>query len=143
VVSFDGSTGIVLANRNDLQTPSISVYVVGSVNNTIASGVFLADLRDPFGFALGVSDITPGRARWYTGTPADSMEPVAADLASGVPYLVAGTFTGDTKQTFLNGVQVGTASGMSLNYATWSALAVGCRGIYPISVTRKLATRQI
>lgn len=131
VVSLDGSAGIVLANRDDLQTPAVSVYVVASVDNTLTSGVLLADLRDPFGFALGLSDTTAGRARWYTGVPADSLEPAAADLGYGTPFLLAGTFVGDAKRMYLDGVQVGTASGKSLNYATWSALAVGCQGIYP------------
>lgn len=130
-IYFDGNAGMVLANRDDLQTPSISVYVVGSADTSMASGVFLADLRDPFGFAVGVSDTVPGRARWYTGAPGDNLEPAAADLLSGVPYLVEGTFTGDTKKMFLNGEPVGSTTGKSLNYATWSALAVGCQGVYP------------
>lgn len=130
-VHFDGTTAVVLTNRDDLQIPSLSVYVVASVDNTVTSGIFIADMRDPYGFALGVSDSTAGRARWYTGAPADNMQPAAADLANGMPYLVEGTFAGGAKKLFLNGVQAGSATGKSLSFATWSALAVGCQGVYP------------
>ncbi|MCL5097329.1 MAG: hypothetical protein M1608_07345 [Candidatus Omnitrophica bacterium] len=130
-IAFDGASAIVLTNRDDLQKPAISVYVVGSVDNTYTVGIFLADMRDPFGFALGISDTTAGRARWYTGYPGDNMEPAAADLGFYVPNLIEGSFQDGRKQMFLNGVQIGDSSGISLNYATFSALAVGAQGTYP------------
>ncbi|MCL5096859.1 MAG: hypothetical protein M1608_04910, partial [Candidatus Omnitrophica bacterium] len=133
VIAFDGQSAIVLTNRSDLQKPAISVYVVGSVDNTYTVGIFLADMRDPFGFALGISDTTSGRARWYTGYPGDNMEPAAGDLGFYVPALIEGTFQNGRKQMFLNGAMIGDSSGITLNYATFSALAVGAQGVYPAS----------
>jgi hypothetical protein len=132
VIYFDGTAALVLSNRDDLQVPSISVYVVASVDATVSSGTFLADLRDPYGFSLGVNDTAAGRARWFTGTPNDNMSPTSAALDNGVPYLIEGTFTSaGAKKMFLNGTQVASATGKSMNFATWSALAVGAQGIYP------------
>lgn len=132
-IRFDGTTALVLSNRDDLQIPTISVYVVASVDNSIASGTFIADRRggDQFGFALGISDTVAGRARWYTGAPGDNMSPATADLVNGTPYLIVGTFTGNTKKMYVGGTQVGAATGKSLNFATWSVLAVGAEGVYP------------
>src|SRR5207244_2685763 len=66
VVRLDGSSGLALDNVYDLDTPTLSIYVVASVDNTLAGGTFLANLRQPFGFALGISDATPGRVTFYT-----------------------------------------------------------------------------
>ena len=130
-ISFDGTAALVLSNRDSLQIPAISVYVVASVDSSVSSGVFLADMRDPFGFALGINDTTPGQVRWYTGVPNDEMSPAAAALTSGTPYLIAGVFADGAKKLFINGTKVGDATGKSLNFATWSALAVGAQGVYP------------
>lgn len=128
VVRLDGSgSGFILDNVNDLDVPSVSIYVVGSVDNTKTGGTFISNLRQPFGFSLGLSESDAGRGRFYTGTPQNSLESAASDLPDQTPFLLAGTFddASTVKKLYLGGVEVASVNGVDLNSATENVLAVG------------------
>src|ERR1043165_4481102 len=48
VIRFSGNDGFDLLNDADLEAPDLSVYVVGSVNNTVASEIFVGHFKPTF-----------------------------------------------------------------------------------------------
>src|SRR6185295_2500422 len=49
VIRFNQGAGFELENPDDLARPEFSVYVVGSVDNTLASEIFISHFKPTFG----------------------------------------------------------------------------------------------
>lgn len=127
-IRFNGASGFNLDNDASLELTELSVFAVASVKNTVASEIFLAHFKPTFGWALGVSDSTAGRVKWFTAPP-QSMEPTAGSLDNNVPTLLTGTFGGGTKELFVNGSLADSLGGVSLDYGGGGgALTVGYLG---------------
>ncbi|MBI3850428.1 MAG: hypothetical protein HY298_09085 [Verrucomicrobia bacterium] len=116
VVRFDGTSGFILDNPADFNLNQFSVYVVGSVNNGVASSEFIANWA---GLAFGISDGVPGRVKFVTfdGTTVHSMEPVGASLGNHVPTQLTGTFDGN-KKLYVNGTLVGSETNLTVSYSS-------------------------
>jgi hypothetical protein len=111
VVHFNGGGGFELENPDDLARPEVSIYVVGSVNNAAASAIFIANFKPTVGYALGISDGTAGRVKWFTSTPPSSMEPAAGSLGNRVPVYLTSTFAnGGNKALYVNGKVAATVT---------------------------------
>jgi hypothetical protein len=115
VIRFNQGAGFELENPDDLARPEFSVYVVGSVDNTLASEIFISHFKPTFGWALGISDGTAGRVKWFTSPP-QSQEPSRASLGNNVPTFLTGTFGGGTKKLFVNGAEVGRVDNATVDY---------------------------
>ena len=128
VIRFNGASGFNLDNDADLELPELSVFAVASVNNTVASEIFIGHFKPTFGWALGISDSTAGRVKWFTAPP-QSMEPAAGSLGNNEPTLLTGTFGGGVKELFVNGALADSLAGVSLDYGGGGgALTVGYLG---------------
>ena len=86
----------------------------------------LGNYRDVAGWALGISDGTFDRVKWFTAPP-NSLEPAGATLTPGTPYLLTATYTsaGGIKSLYLGTNLVGSATGVPLVYAPDVQLTVG------------------
>ncbi len=128
VIRFNGAAGFDLDNDVDLELPNLSVFAVASVNNSVAAEIFIGHFKPTFGWALGISDSTPGRVKWFTAPP-QSMEPAAGSLDNHVPTLLTGTFGDGTKEFFVNGTLADSLGGATLDYGGGGgALTVGYLG---------------
>ena len=96
-VQFDGDDGLTLVDTNALDLASVSVYLVASNRNS-QSRVFLSNYNNVSGWALGISDGTANRVKWFTALPGDTLDngPAGADLALRRPYVFTATFDGAT-----------------------------------------------
>ena len=125
VIRFDGASGFVLDNPRDLDFQDYSISIVASVNNTVASEMFIANWP---GMGFGISDATPGTVKWVSYDPTDSMEPAGAALENQVPYVLTGTFqAGVVKKLYVNTIEVGSTPDLSISY-TDASLVVGMIG---------------
>ena len=127
VVQFDGaSTGFNLANATDMHLSDMTFYMVMSLSSDAISQVMLGNYRNVAGWALGISDSTFDRVKWFTAPP-NSLEPADATLTPGTPYLLTATYTsaGGIKRLYLGTNLVGSATGVPLVYASDVQLTVG------------------
>ncbi len=128
VIRFNGASGFDLDNDAELELPSLSVFAVASVDNSVAAEIFIGHFKPTFGWALGVSDSTPGRVKWFTAPP-QSLEPAAGSLGNHVPTQLTGTFGDGNKELFVNGTLADSLGGLSLDYGGGGgALTVGYLG---------------
>lgn len=107
VIRFDGASGLFLANPKDFDLSTVSIYIVGGVDSSVASQIFVAHWE---GWAFGISDGVPGRIKWVSNGPFDSFEPnPGGNLANNVPYRLTGTYAaGGEKKFYRDGSLVGS-----------------------------------
>ena len=123
-IIFNGQQGFSLANPTDLDLTNVSVYVVVSIDQDQQSKIFIATYAPVSGWALGISDSTPDRIKWFS--PGQSMEPVGADLVPNTPAIVTATYSNDTKSLYLNTTLMETDSGLPApSYANGHQITVG------------------
>ena len=139
VVRFDGASGFDLANGSGLALQNLTVYVVASVDNSLAGRIFLGNYTEVYGWCFGISDGTAGRVKWFTAidpNPApnwkgESLEPAGAGLGNRIPALVTVSHTSDgAKAMYVNGGAVGTSSSTPpIPYIGSEQVTVGCLDI--------------
>ena len=95
VIRFDGATtGFDLGDAAGLKLQNMSIYVVGSVDNSVAARIFLGNYRDTVGWSVGISDSTAGRIKWWTMSDSpSSLEPY--NFPNNSPVLITATITND------------------------------------------------
>ena len=110
--SLESDDGILLANPDDLFVDEFTIFaVIHNVDTARASQCIVANYADVGGFGLGISDGIPGRIKWFTANPPESLEPeTGADLAGGTPYILTVTFdVNGSKDLRLNGTSAGVS----------------------------------
>jgi hypothetical protein len=119
VIRFDGGSGFLLSSPSDFDLQQLSISVVASTLSNFASEEFIAHWS---GWAFGISDGTPGRVKWVSNGPIDSMEPPGAQLANNVPYVLTGTFVAaGLKQLYVNGSLVGSTTNSGITFSASGA----------------------
>jgi len=115
-VTFDGTDdGIDLQNIYSGSTENnLTVECVVRLTNTQTAKIFAANytqVSSPTGFALGISDSSSNKAKWFTGNLGTTNTLTSTTtFNNGQYYYVVGTYDGSTKNLYINGVQEATAS---------------------------------
>ena len=125
-VVFDGSGGFILTNVGGLRLSDLSIYMVGSVDNTLGSRIFLACYSDVSGWALGIDDSQAGHVKWFSANPNSDTLTAPTSLGNDTPTLITATFFNNTKTLYLNSTQVGIKTGLNpINYSGNESLTLG------------------
>lgn len=119
VVHFDGSDGFVLdpnallnAEESDIYPRSISVYVVGRIDDMALGQTFLANFSDPgaAGFAVGISNNRFNTPEYYDSR--GGVRETEKALVVGRYYLLSYTISYDSeRKIYLNGDLLNTDFG--------------------------------
>jgi len=126
VLRFDGDDGFLLENDDGLFLGELSIYAVASFDTTVQSRLLIANYVDVSGFGLGISDAFPGRVKWFTANPVDSLEPTpGGDLVHNAPTLITATMDGVEKILYVNGEEAGRTQPGGINYSGENQLTVG------------------
>lgn len=125
VVRFDGNDGFDFPDEDALELSSISIYAVlrHDVSNPVQC--ILANYRDVIGFGFGISDGHAGRIKWFSSPPAHTLEPAQGTLQDDRVTIVTATFGNGTKALYFDGQEVGSVSGIGLDYGGGNRLTVG------------------
>jgi len=119
VIRFDGGSGFILDNSGDFDLQEFSISIVASTLSNFASEEFIAHWS---GWAFGISDGTPGRVKWVSNGPIDSLEPSGAQLSNNGPYTITATFVSNgLQQLYVNGNLVGSLTNAGIAYAAAGA----------------------
>jgi alpha-galactosidase len=125
VIRFDGNDGFFLSDWTALQTPSLTIYAVGAVENNSQNQTFIANYADVYGYDLGISDAKPNTIKWFTAQAAATMESTRV-LFPGELYLITAIFDSNSgqKNLYINSKQ--QASGTAnLSYTNPTYASVG------------------
>lgn len=123
-IQFDGDDGFVLDNDDDLALDSFSIYAIVRHDVGVASQIIISNYREVVGFALGIADSIPGRVKFFTSSPVESMEPLGGQLDDGVLTLLTATYDSGLKKLFVNGIEMASIDGLDISYGG-TGLTVG------------------
>ena len=135
VVHFGGTGGFILDNPAGLRLADMSIYLVGSLNNALASKSILTcyeDLQDGFtigGWVFGINDAVAGQVKWFSCNPnPDTLSPSAAALENNTPTLMTASFNSltGTKTLYINSTEAGSETGLApIFYSGYEVGTVG------------------
>ncbi len=139
VIRFNGNIdGLTLVDDADLRLNPLSVYVVASIDSGERGAIFIGNYRDISGYALGISDSTSQRVKWFTAPPGDAFDDglaafPAANLTAEKNYLLTATFDAASSTKILrilnesgtNDYRAGGTFHAQASYAADTQLTVG------------------
>ncbi len=119
-IRFDGNDAFLLADPAGLRLSTLSIYAVVDMDNNVINQSLVDNYSDapyaPAGFAVGVSDSTVNKVKWFTASPNDSLEPATPLPADPNRYTIINATldpkaTGAEKVVYFDGTHVAKGPG--------------------------------